>query len=75
MVFVELMKQVLRALDGAGDQLRIEHHIERVDAEVPLRLLLAAVDLDHITEALKGMKGEPDGKNDMCDGKALRISQ
>src|SRR5665213_2489697 len=60
MAFAELMNQVLRPFNRAGNQLRIKHHIERVDAKVPLGVLLAAIHLDRITHRLKRMERKSD---------------
>jgi len=62
MPLVELVQDVLRPLDGPCDQLRIEHHVERKDAEVAFRGLVPAVDFDGVAQGLKGMEGESDGQ-------------
>src|SRR3989338_4418235 len=67
-LLTELMQQILRPLDGTGDQLGEEHDIEGVDAEVPLGLLYPPIHLDGVTHRLEGVEGETDGKD---DGKCL----
>src|SRR5690606_6349828 len=62
---IELEKQVLRALDGARHELGVEHHVERVDAEMPFGLLDTAIHFDDIAQALKGMEGKADGQDDL----------
>src|SRR6185295_11218909 len=61
---VKLMQHVLRPLDRTGDELRKIHDVERIDPEVALRLLLAAIDLDDVAQALEGMKRETDRQRD-----------
>jgi len=36
----KLMQQILRPLNGPCNKLRVEHHIEREDTKMPLRLLV-----------------------------------
>ena len=62
---MELVQQVARAFNGARDQLWEEHHIERVIAEMPFSLLVAAIHLDDITHALESVERQADGQNDM----------
>src|SRR6185436_2218725 len=61
---VELGEEVLGPLDGAGNQLRIKHHVKRIDDEVPFSFVVAAIDLDGVAHGLKGMKRQAYGKND-----------
>ena len=65
MDLAELVKQVLRPLDGPRDQLRIEHHVYREDARMLLRLLPAPVDLDDVGQALEGVKGQAQRQDDV----------
>ena len=58
---MELVQQVARAFNGARDQLWEEHHIERIIAEMPFSLLVAAIHLDDITHALEGVERQSDG--------------
>ena len=66
-LLVELMQQILRAFDGAGDQLREKHHVGGVSDEMVFRLLPSAINLDHVAEALKGVKRETDRQDDIHD--------
>ncbi len=66
-MLVELSEQVLWPLDGAGHQLRVEHHVESIVAEVPFRLLVAAIDLNDVAQALERVEGEADGQGDVQD--------
>ena len=58
----DLVQQVFAALDGSGHQLGEEGHEGGVNAEMPLRPNLAAVDVDHVAEGLEGVKGDADGQ-------------
>src|SRR5688572_3806561 len=64
MPLAELRQQILRALDGAGNELWEEHHIDREDPRVALRSEPTAVDLDGVVHCLKRVEREPDGEND-----------
>ena len=57
------MQQVLGAFDWSSYELRIEHDVESVNPEVSFGFLMATINLDDIAQALKGVKGEPDGEN------------
>ena len=61
---VKLVQEVLRAFNRTGNQLRVEHDIERINAEVALGLLIAPVNLNDVAQALEGMEREPDGEDD-----------
>ena len=63
-LLVELVQQVLRPLDRTGDELREEHHVGRVDDEVPLGRLPSRVDLDHVAEALECVERQADRQDD-----------
>ena len=65
LLLVQLPQKVARPLDGTRDQLREKHHIERVIAEMPLSLLVAAIHLYHIAHALKGVKRQANRQDDM----------
>ena len=58
MLLPDLVQQVFAALDGSGHQLREEGHEGGVNAEMPLRPNLAAVDVDHVAEGLESVKGD-----------------
>ena len=66
LVDTQLSEQVLRALDRACHQLGVEHDVEGVDAQMLFWLLVAAIDLYHIAEALEGVERQADGEDDMC---------
>src|SRR3989344_7007737 len=68
MLLTELMQEILRPLDRSGDQLGEEHDVERIDTEVPFRLLYPPIHLDGVAHSLEGVEGESDGKD---DGKCL----
>jgi hypothetical protein len=61
---VELVQEVLRPLDGPGHELRVEHHEQRIDPEVPLRRLLPSIDLDGVAHRLERVERQPDGQHD-----------
>ncbi len=61
---MQLVQDVLRALDGPCHQLRVIQHIESQIPKVPLCLLMAAIHLDGVAQRLKGVKGQPDRKDD-----------
>ncbi len=69
----KLVQQILRALDGTRDQLRIEHHVDRENPWMLLRLLPAPIDLDDIGQALEGMEREAQRQDDVDD--PLRVLQ
>ena len=56
MLFAKLVEEVCGPLDGTSHQLRIEHNVEGVNAEVPLGLLVPSIHLDRIAHRLKGME-------------------
>src|ERR1700691_2425594 len=60
----KLMQQVLGSLDRTRHQLRKEHYIGGIHDKIPRGLLVAAVTLHNITQALKGMKRKPDRQDD-----------
>src|SRR3979411_1272723 len=60
MLAMKLMQQVLRALDGTRDQLRVEHDVESEDPHMPLRWVVPPVDFDGVAERLKGVERESD---------------
>ncbi|MNL38248.1 hypothetical protein D3C87_1604450 [compost metagenome] len=53
---MELEKHVLRPLDRAGYQLRVEHHVQCVNPEMLLGRLVATVHLDGVAHGLKCME-------------------
>ena len=56
LLLMQLSQQIARTLDGTRDQLWEKHHIERVIAEMPLRLLVPTIHLKHIAHALESME-------------------
>ena len=67
-MLVQLTQKASWSLNRASDQLREKHHIERVVAEVPLRLLVTTIHLYHIAHALEGVERQTDGKDDVHRG-------
>src|SRR5579872_1172406 len=59
------MQKVLRALDRPGHQLWEKHNVKSINSEAPLGLLMSPKYFDHIAQALKGVKGEPDRQYDV----------
>ena len=55
----ELRQEVARAHDRPGDELREESNEEREIEEVVARLDPAAVDVDAVADALKGVERDP----------------
>src|SRR3569833_264692 len=64
----KLMQQILWTLDRPCHQLREEHHVRGVYDEVSFCLLVSAVNLDNVTQALKCMEREPNWQNDVHRG-------
>ncbi len=62
---VKLMEEILRAFDGAGDLLRIEEDVERIDAEVAFGALMAAIHLDGVTHGLERVEGQANREEDV----------
>ena len=65
LLLMQLPQQVARPFDGARDELWEKHHIECIIAEMPLRLLVAAIHLNDIAHALEGMERQADGQDDV----------
>src|SRR5882672_9149895 len=65
MLLIKLMEHVLRPFDGTCNQLRIEHHVEGINAEMVFGLLFATVHFNGITHGLEGMEGETDWQYDI----------
>ena len=55
-LFVKLVEHILRPLYRAGHELGVEHDVERVYPEMPLRLLVAPTHLDGVAHGLKRME-------------------
>ena len=53
----ELMEEVLRTFNRAGNELRKEHYVGCISNEIRFGLLVPAVNFDHIAEALEGVEG------------------
>ena len=62
LLLMKLVQDVLRPLDRPCHQLRIKHHVQRIDAKVPLCPLIAPVHFDGVAHGLKGVKAQPDGQ-------------
>src|SRR5579884_1360433 len=58
------MQQILRALDGAGDELRIKHNVDGKQVRLAFGFLAPAIDLDGVAERLKRVEGKADGQQD-----------
>ena len=56
MFLVKLVQEAGGALYRPGDKLGIEHHVQRVNAEMPLRALPPEVHLDRVAHGLEGVK-------------------
>src|ERR1044071_7886749 len=54
---VELVQDILRALDGSRHELRVVHHIQCQIAKMTFGLLMTAIDLEGVAQRLKRMKG------------------
>ena len=48
--------------------IQIMHHIEGIIAQMPLRLLMPPIHLNHITHALEGVEREADGQDEIHAG-------
>src|SRR5689334_2350769 len=72
MLLAKLVQEVLRALDGTGDELWIEHHIQSKDTEMSLGLLVTAVDFNGIAECLEGVERKANRKKDLQKWKRIR---
>jgi hypothetical protein len=59
------VQKILGALNWTRHKLRIKHYVESIDPEISLGLLVSAVHLNHITQTLKRVEREPDGKNNL----------
>ncbi len=64
---MQLRQKLLRPFDRPRNELREEHDIEGIDADVPFRGIASFIDLDHIGKALEGMEGEAKGEGDRED--------
>jgi len=56
------MNQMLRPLNGAGDELWVEHDVQSVNAEATLCGLPATIDFYRVAHRLEGVKGQADGQ-------------
>jgi len=65
MLFAELMEQILRTFNRSSHELRIEHHVKGINAEMVFGLLLTTVHFNGITHSLEGMEGETDRQYDI----------
>ena len=50
--------------DRASHQLRIEHHVKRIDPKISFCLLAATIHFNHVAQTLKSVERESDRKND-----------
>ncbi len=64
MNFAELVKQVLRALDGTGHELRVEHHVQRKIRRRTFRLHAATIHLDRVAHRLERVERQADRQDD-----------
>src|SRR5438045_3988719 len=60
MPLAKLVDHVLRALNGSGDELRIEHYVQRINTKIAFRWLVSAIHLDGVTHRLECVKGKAD---------------
>ena len=65
MFFAELVQHILRPLYGPGHQLRVKHDVERIDAIMPLGLLVATIYFYSIAHGLECMERQPDRQYDL----------
>ena len=61
---IQVPKEVVRAHDRAGHQLREKRYVQRVVDDVGNRLLLAAIHVDHVRHALEGVEADAHRQND-----------
>src|SRR5258707_1258064 len=59
----ELWQQILGPFDRAGNQLRPEQNVKRINAGMSLSLLVAPVHLHRVTHRLEGVKREAEGQD------------
>ncbi len=64
MHLAKLHEQILRPFDGASNELRKEHDVESVNAEVALRRLPTTVHLYRVAHGLEGMKRKSDRQDE-----------
>ena len=65
MFFAELVQHILRPLYGPGHQLRVKHDVERIDAIMPLGLLVATIYFYSIAHGLECMERQSDRQYDL----------
>lgn len=75
-LFLILRQQAVGSADGPGQKLREERHEERIVAEMPFRLALAAVDVDQVTHGLEKIERDARGEQDLqSDGLHVQPSR
>ena len=62
---IEIREEIARAHDGSGDQLREEADEERVIDGIADGLLLAAIDIHHVRDALEGVEADAQRQYDI----------
>jgi len=64
-LFPKLVEHILWSLYRACRELREKYDEKGIISEVFLKVLFSAVNLNHVAHALKGLKGETQGENDV----------
>lgn len=59
---IELVQHILRPLDRACNQLRVEHHIQGIYSKMPLSFLISPVYFYSIAHGLECMERQADGQ-------------
>src|SRR5215831_14040683 len=62
---LELWEELVRAHDGARDEVRKKRDEEREVTEVRLRLALPAIDVDHVAYGLERIKRDSDRQHEI----------
>ncbi len=70
---IEVAEKFARADDRAGHQLREKRNEQRVVDWIRDRLLLVAVDVDHVGHALERVKADAERKNDAQRERVRRL--
>src|SRR5262249_34928214 len=61
----ELIEQVVRSFDRAGNELREERLESQERHEIPLGRMLATIDVDHVRHALEGHEGNAERQENL----------
>src|SRR5687767_15400826 len=75
MIFAVLMKEILRTFDRACHQLRVKHHIKRINTKMSFRFLISPIHLYGIAHGLKSMKGKADRQQNLQVRNGVRCSE